>query len=516
MRILIRPERCPQAVAPRLAVLFAIALCLRLSGIAFGLPYVFHADEPTHVGEALGLIHGATDALSFANPPLYKYFLVGLFGSVVGFQRLAEVGEAPLFLIARASSAIFGAFTVLAVYWLARLVRGQSAGLIAAGLTAVTFLLVRESHFAVNDALATLLTTVSLACSVRVACRGTRGDYVFAGAALGLAFAAKYQAAAVLVPLALAHVQHGRRRRDVDMLIALGVALVTAVVAFPPMVTEARRVAGDIWVDIVLPSRLGWPGLDPVGGYVYYVDVLKWGIGWPMLAAAGLGVGWALVRRSWPVLIVASLPVAMYAVMGGSHIYFARYLLPAMPPLIVVAATGLDALTRRSTLLSVVLTVVVLAWTLPNSLRFDLLLTRPDTRTDARMWIQSHLSPGAHVAAERVAVGPPLSDLPLDVVYPSGNEIFNSSLDDYRHQGVEYVVTSSYTAEEATPDPARNAQRLAFYAALSSEAEQLVEFRPYHGEEPKFLFDRGYGPFDSLDQFDQPGPTITIYRLLRS
>jgi hypothetical protein len=243
--------------------------------------------------------------------------------------------------------------------------------------------------------------------------------------------------------------------------------------------------------------------------------VLEWGVGWPMVAIACIGVVRAVVRRNWPLLVVASLPLSMYAVMGASHLYFARFLLPAMPPLIVLTACVLDDLTSLSALLPVIASAFLLAWTLPNSLRFDVLLARTDTRTAARTWIQSHLPTGTHLAVERVAIGPPVSDLSLDIVFPRGNEIFNSSLDDYRQRGVEYVVTSSYTAQEAIPDPNRNAQRLAFYADLTSQADQVVEFRPYHGSEPKFLFDRGYGPWDSLDQYDQPGPTIGIYRLKR-
>src|SRR5579859_3719923 len=109
--------RCVPAVLPRLASLFAVALALRLGGIAFGLPYVFHSDEPTHVGEAIRLINGTTDALSFANPSLYKYLLAGLFDATIGPRRVAEVGASPLYLMARLASAAFGALTVLAVYW---------------------------------------------------------------------------------------------------------------------------------------------------------------------------------------------------------------------------------------------------------------------------------------------------------------------------------------------------------------------------------------------------------------
>lgn len=497
----------------RLACLVAMAAALRLSGIAFGLPYVYTFDESTSIREALGLIHGATDALSFANPTLYKYLLVGLFDAIVGPDRLTEIDPTLLYLIARATSAVLGTATVVAVYWTARQLRDHQTGLMAAGLAAVTYLLVRESHFGVNDALAALCATVALAGCVRVACRGGRADYLAAGAALGLAFAAKYQAAVVLVPLVLAHVQRGRLRRDLDLVLGLAVALVTAVIAFPPMITEARRVLGDIWVFLVLPSRLGYEGLDPDGAYVYYFKTLGLGIGWPMLALAVLGVGTALVRRDWPVLVVASLPVCLYLIMGASHMFFARFLLPGLPALIVLAAVVLADLARRARLAAALLATLVVATTLPNSLRFDVLLTRPDTRTVARGWVQIHLPSAARVAVELPPFGPPLDHLPLDLVVPEDHALYDVPLDDYRRQGIEYVVTSSYSADAPDLDPARNARRLEFYAALSREAVEVAEFLPYHDAEPAFVYDRVHGPFDSLAEFDQPGPTIRIFRL---
>lgn len=493
--------------------LSALALVVRLWGISFGLPYIYSFDESTSVGEALGLIRGTTEALSFANPPLYKYLLVGLFSAIVGPQRLAEVDLSLLYLIARAASAVLGALTIVFVYAIARQLRGHWTGVTAAGLAAVTYLLVRESHFGVNDALATLCTTAAMAACIRVACRGTRGDYVVAGAGVGLAFAAKYQAAVVLVPLTLAHLLHGRRRQDGDWLLGLGVAALTAVVAFPPLLTEGRRVVADVYVFLMLPSRLGFDGLDPAGAYVYYVKTFGWGIGWPLLAVACFGIGRAVVQREWPLLVVASLPVGLYLVMGSSHMYVARFMLPGLPALIVVAAVVLNDLGRHAWPVAAIVGCLVVAGTLPTTVRFDALMGRVDTRTQARTWIQANVPAGARVAAEGPAIGPPLDNLSLDLVSPPGHAVYDVTLDEYRAQGVEYVVTSSYSAEAPNLDPARDAQRRDFYASLQRTAERIADFQPYRGTEPDFVYDRVYAPFDSLDHFEQPGPTISVYRL---
>src|SRR5438045_8194278 len=117
------------AMTVRLGCVLAFALALRLWGISFGLPYTFHPDELRDVGEALRLAGGQTDALSFGNPALYQYILVGVFWAIVGQERLADADSSVLYLAARITSAVLGSLTVLAVYWMARQVRGPRAGL---------------------------------------------------------------------------------------------------------------------------------------------------------------------------------------------------------------------------------------------------------------------------------------------------------------------------------------------------------------------------------------------------
>jgi len=297
------------------------------------------------------------------------------------------------------------------------------------------------------------------------------------------------------------------------MLLALGVAGVTAVVAFPPLVTEARRVIADVYVFLMLPSRLGFEGLDPAGAYVYYVEALGVAVGWPMIVLTGVGVGLGLIRRDWPLLVVASLPICLYAVLGTSHMYVARFLLPGLPAFALLTAIVLSEVARRFHFAALVLTVLVVAGTLPNSLQFDTLLARTDTRTAARAWIETHLPAATHVALDPPPIGPPVDQLPLDVAFPIDHALYDVTLDDYRRKGIAYVITSSYSAEAPNLDAARNARRLVFYAALSSETQEVAEFLPYHGAATAFVYDRVYGPFDSLDGFDAPGPTIRIFRL---
>ena len=341
-----------------------------------------------------------------------------------------------------------------------------------------------------------------------------RAEYVVAGCTIGLAFAAKYQTAALLVPLLVAHLQRDRARRDKYLLLAIGASLVCTVIAFPPLVTETRRVLGDIWVGTVLPSRLGYEGLDPTrgAGYVYYAKVLAWGIGLPMLVLAMLATGRAVVQRDWPLLIVATMPIVLYVTLGGSHLYFARFLLPAVPALVVLAAVMIDDLVAARPLLACAVALITIVWTAADTVRFDHLLTRPDTRLTARAWVQANVAPDELVLTDGGVDAPPLQGV-AQGIQPVGRALFDGTLDEYRRQGISYVIASSFTADAPNLDPARDARRRAFYATLEQEATRVVEFRAYRGERPLFVYDRLYGPFDSLSEFEYPGPTLTVYRI---
>jgi hypothetical protein len=508
---------------------FGVALGLRAWGVGFGLPRLYHPDEPAYVLQALAVARGLPDGLTFANPPLFKYVLLAEYALDYAFERLVGTAHSQqdfvdqfradptrLYLIARTTSALFGAGTVVAVLALGVSVGGRRVGLIAASLSAVAYLLTRESHFGVNDALVTLLVTVGLVICVRVARDGSRTDYLLAGALAGLAFAAKYHGIALLLPLALAHVW-GRRgcRHARDVVAAVAACLAAAVVAFPSLVTETSRVLRDIYVHLYLDAIGGYDGLDPDGGYAFYARALVVGLGWPLLVAALVGLALSVQRRDRLTLVVASLPIALLVVLGAQHLYFARFILPGLPALVVLAAMALDKLFALRPMVGLAAMVVIGTPSLIDVVRFDSLLTRPDTRTLAHDWIATNLPLGATLAVDSTPLGPPMSsDNSHQVLVANDWSLFDLTPDDYRDRSVEYLVVSSFTSEVRAVDPAREARRLAFYAALPREAAIVAQFRPYSGDrEPSFIYDQLYAPFNSLDQLERPGPTVTIYRL---
>jgi len=225
------PERSfdesPRCTVALLALILLIAAFLRAWGITFGLPFVFHADEPFNVDIAQQIFKTGNleppfltyPSLSFyLNALAYvPYFLVGkklgVFttpADIPSPQMLAMgVGRTAMpttFLLCRCLSASYGVASVALIFLAGmRLSRDRRVGLLAALALAVSPTNVRYGQLVTPDMLATLWGVVCMCASLGIANRGRLQDYVLAGVAGGLAVGSKYNAALLLPAIVFAH-----------------------------------------------------------------------------------------------------------------------------------------------------------------------------------------------------------------------------------------------------------------------------------------------------------------------
>ncbi|MBV9359332.1 MAG: hypothetical protein JO023_27800, partial [Chloroflexi bacterium] len=352
------------------------------------------------------------------------------------------------------------------------------------------------------------------ACLRTLATGATRW-YVAGGAILGLAFAAKYDGLVLLLPLLLAHIPGADRARWGRLARAGLVALLVTVVAFPSLVVEPGRVLADVDLHDWQPARLGYDGLDPDGAVAYYVKTLGWGLGWPLMLAVVGGLFLAAVRRDRRLTVVASVPLAMALLLGSQRLFFVRLLLPAVPAMLVLAAAATETVTCRvrpgwQASARIVLVVLLAIGPLVSALRFDWLLTRPDTRLLARQWLAGALPVDAVLALDAPPAAPEIGTLGRTVVLAPDGILDSLDLDAYQARGVRYLMTSSFSADLRRVDPAEELHRQTFYAELARRGTVLARFGP----DVPFVYDDLYGPLVALDARDQPGPTLIVYELL--
>ncbi len=323
----------------------------------------YHHDEIVTASRILrGDFGHAMNAVGFSEstPPLY-YALAWLWAQAFG---TAEFGL-------RSLSALAGVATVPVIYLAAAELRGRRAGLMAAALAAVNPMLLWYSQEARAYALLTLLCAISLLYCVRAARYGRRRDLVWWGVASALALATHYFAAFLIVgEVAVLARRRGRDALPGISIVALGALLLAPLAIHQASLNHAEWIGG-----VSLGHRIGETAATFVTGETGDI------IGQPerpALAFVPLALclaAFALLawrgdrdeRRAAALPLSAALaalgiPIALALVSASKDYVLARNLMPALAPLLVVAAIGLTA--RGARRLGVVVGAALIVYSL--------------------------------------------------------------------------------------------------------------------------------------------------------
>jgi Dolichyl-phosphate-mannose-protein mannosyltransferase len=562
-----------------LGVILALALWLRLWGVTFGLPYDYQISEQMYVGAAQSMESGGLAKIK----PLFGTYqililaahrlLTPVLASLdLGPRLAATLQEATVFnLLGRLISAVLGALTVLPMYWIGRRIWNRAAGLLAALFLAVAYIHVVNSQYAKPDATVFFLVSLVLLLCLRIAESGRARDYLLAGLLTGLAVTAKPLAFPLVVTIALAHLQRaagerategetppglgvrlGRLARALfDWRLLLAAVLTLAglfatspqillhreeVVTFYKWIAEAGAGGGMFRFDIHL-GRPAWR---------VYLSALHWGLG-DLLAGLSFAalILFLIRRRPRPLLPLLSFPLVLlvFLLLPGQYVH-SRYLtLALLVPLLCAAGLAVEtaarlrvtvAFGRLAPAFAAVALAAVLLHPAISCVLHDRLLTREDTRTLAKHWIEENIPAGSRIILEVPFYTPPLAsvrrnppfsqriyDLTATGVYGlseksqgAGKSAGAMSVDSYIADGVQYVVTQGFNWSLRRLDPEEERRRLEFYQELADKGYLVHDVSPYRpGKTVPFAFDQVYGPTVGLLGLERPGPPIRIFLL---
>lgn len=443
-----------------LALILAVAAAARLWFLDAGIPHAVGIDEPQVVDRALRILRtGDWNPHIFDYPTLviYLYAVVDilrfLWGALNGeWPSLDSYPIAAVYTAGRLVAAMIGVATVWLTYRIGAELSSQRVALLAAAHLAVRPLHVRESHFILTDVPMTALTTLAVWLSVRAARLGTVRAYGWAGAACGLAAAAKYHGGLVLIAAIAAWLLH--ERASVDRLRKLGAILGAAAAAF---------LAGSPYTILDLPhfldgfaaqfARFTAPGHATEPAWLLYVKHLsptggRWTV--PLAVGGMIILLWrSSTRARWIPAILFTLAY-FYMLSTHSHI-FGRYALPLIPMVclfISVAVFEMLGFTSRFTPLArpaiqrgltAAAVILVVYGPAAESVRWLDLQKRSDTRALAADWLQSNTARGTRVAVENN--GPTyLETAGFKVV--GTEQLLDHGVDWYR-QRADYLIVSA-------------------------------------------------------------------------
>lgn len=539
-----------------------LALALRLSHAGWGLPALLHPDEHRYYGPAtIMAARGDLNPHYFQNPSLMIYLtyllLVLLAPQSRAFLTMDQLfnlgilnprGDFLDLVVLRGAVAVVGVLTVIATYLAGRELLSRRAALFGAGLLAVSFLHVRNSHYATNDVLATGLLAISFLFSARIYTRGRLSDYLLAGLFGGLGTSAKYNVGLFAAAILVAHLARvpGHRqtgsphqngylegtsgskpgetagwRRHLLLLAAAGMSLGGFLLGTPYALLDFPAFASDFRDQLSYGSE-PWFGQQAEPSAQIFLTVLAWGLGLlPLLLAfwGGLSMG---RREKGRLLLLLAVPASYFLFMSTQKLFFARFALPALPFLALLAGQGLDAIGRRwkgsrwPNGLTILLLAAATAQPLSLSLQHDRLLARADTRFLAAQWIDSHLPRDASLAVESYAQLDPKFgwkgyQVEDSYVFWPENEQTRSRAMSGRYQ---FVVVSSFGYGPWQGLGGSSSTLPPQYRSLEEKGRLVAVFAPGYGNsELPYAIDDMYTPFWHLFDRERPGPTVRIYEM---
>jgi Dolichyl-phosphate-mannose-protein mannosyltransferase len=464
------------------------------------LPGDYHWDELTNVGVGVEMADDLSVDPGFYNYPALVFLAQSAvlipattFGDydadkhpVVEMQTLASarVEETGLLRAMRwATGVIPGIVTVAAagaIGWVAT--RRAWVATLAAVVAAISAIDLRFGIFVTPDALTGMASTLAALGAVCVTLRPSRRHYLLTGAAIGLAIAAKYNAAAVASGLVAAHLIVDRRPWSNRRLLIEAAAVAGAVFCITNIgavlnpVEFVRGVGSE--ANHYSTGHFGNQGASPL-----------FNAGW-LWRAFGLAVPLALcsllstierVRRIGVVLVVQS--TVYFAFISLFPVRFARNLLPITGPLAAAAAIGAWVLLQRAVAgtaprgrgvaatTGVVLTLALLA--VPVGAAASAMSIRSeDPWSEAQAWIADNVPEGSRIVVENRA--PVVDEERYDVFTTQLLGSYEFII--YPYTGVDYVVAVSETFEPYFDSPDRYPEETASYERLLSDRCVVQEF----------------------------------------
>ncbi len=403
-------------------MILGLAFVLRLAGIGYGLPYIYHQDEPILVNHAMALGVSGPNPHFFVIPSFSIYFLFSLYAACFAIGKIVHffhnVNDFALLFLQDPSlfyflgrfflGAFFGTLTVGITAKLGKALFSPKTGIMAALLLAISPLHVEQSHYLYADVPLTLAAVCLFYRLFFVLREPSYKNYLLMGAVFGLGTGMKYTMVYFLPAVLITHIL--AFKKEFASLEGFSKALTAASASLLTYFAVAPYTFLD-WVHFQ-SQIIRQSGAElPVGIFHHLVYSLIEGTS-PVLFAFFLGGALFLMRRSKREAWVF-IPVILfyYGINAGFSQHSARYMLPLVPLLCVLAALGWEVFESRLKKIpffsNMAFLFLFVSLILPSAY-LDLLFLKKDTRTECLEWVHKNIPEGSAIAMDNRFYGPHL------------------------------------------------------------------------------------------------------------
>jgi len=338
--------------------IIVLALFLRLWGMCFGLPYLYHPDEPRYITRSIQIFNTGDFNLDYFLKPSLLIYLNALAYTVYFFIKscifmipssvpnatiltmgIGKISVIDVFILGRALSVFFGTLVVLLAFFIGKtLTRDKRIGLLSALFMALSPTAVVHSHFITTDTLLVLFLMLSFLMAIKIYREGKSLHYIMAAVFVGLATATKYNGIFTVFFIIVAHFfRYGRKGfRDYKLYFSFLLSIIAFFAVTPFALINYKK----FFYDLSAGSKHYSGGHEGMEGHSFnwYLTYL-WRVEGPIVLLALFGFIKGVYRRSKEIVILASFPIIYFILISFLPVRNDRTLLPVLPFLFLMGSS---------------------------------------------------------------------------------------------------------------------------------------------------------------------------------
>ena len=485
------------------AIITILGFIFRIAGINFGLPQVFHPDEPFIVERANTMaLTGDMNPHFFIYPSLLIYIYCLLFK--IEHILLDEVTRSIIYVTARSFNALLGALMVPLTYMLGSKLYSKKIGILSSAFMAFAPIAVENSHYATVDIPLTFFILLAFLSIVRIIGEGSKRSYILSGCLIGLASSVKYTAGLLIIPLLTAFIIRCKISsfnwiEIKKLLLAYVTALVSFLITTPYSIFDFNNFKEDLlYISGHVRGTHGVLFKEEPSGFIYHIQTsLSSGLTVYIEVLSIIAIAYIIIesilRRSERIssnLILLSWILPYYFVIGSWGNLFPRYVIPLLPFLLITVAYLLHRLSLFTHILLrsriqlaqesfanaflLIFTLALLINPITASLKIDQSFLKNDTRQTSLEWIDKNIPENSIIFREYYT-----PEVELLGKYLVNN--FDIKLADISKENIieaDYLIISSGVYDRYYRKPEVSRKEIAFYEYLNKNLQLLKEFKP--------------------------------------
>ncbi len=475
-------------------IIIVFASILRLWGIWHGHPYSYYPDEQHFVNRAISFGSGDMNPHWFHKPAFLMYILffeyglffvlgkiIGMFSNVDSFAVYYFKNSWSFIMIGRITVTLFGIATIYVVYKIGEEFWSKTAGLFCSIFLTLSYGHIFCGQDVKADVPTTFFTVLSTYFILKVVNNNSfsKKDYILAGFFAGLGAATKYYSIALLPCILIVSIYEIINRRNIllfkkyvySFVSFWGIYFIVSPYNFlDPLGRRAAFASVTGLYNRISPFKLNVfsrlegtvidesKGSDIIDSFINYIKVLftTEGVGIIIGMLFISSICCVMFRPSLKKIVLLLFPIlfSFFSIVTHPSYTEPRHQLVIYPFLSVVAGIFVYEISKRFACKFILHTVLcfLLIFPLVSIIKNNFFVSKTDTRTLAKNWIESNIPPNTKILLDEYTPKLKMNKKNLEEYHGKSKQLdsgqFTTHLEKYYKYQLQAVSGVTYDIKE--------------------------------------------------------------------